>query len=286
MIRDNARKISYSHSAQSGLGRSFIRAIENATGRVGLIQRTAGYDTQLDEGQGFWEIMAARFGLSLDVIAGSLEDIPRAGPLILVANHPFGILDGLMMGLILSKRRSDFRIIANDIFLNSDDLSPAILPISYDASKAALRLNIQTRKAAIEHLGEGGAIGIFPGGTVSTALKPSGIPLDPIWRSFTARMIAKSEASVVPLFFEGQTSRLFQIASHVHFNLRLGLLIHEFRKRIDQPVRVAIGKPIDRGALNTASKDSREMMDFLRRSTYELSSKPIDVKRYGFEFAK
>jgi putative hemolysin len=111
-----------------------------------------------------------------------------------------------------------------------------------------------------------------------------GLPLDPSWRAFTARMLSKSNASVVPIYFDGQTSRLFQIASHLHSTLRLGLLIKEFRKCVDTPVRVAIGNPIDPAELSARAKDAREMMDFLRRSTYELSPKPLDAARYGHEF--
>jgi putative hemolysin len=77
---------------------------------------------------------------------------------------------------------------------------------------------------------------------VSTAAKPFGQPMDPGWRSFTAKMVAKSEATVVPVFFEGANSRLFQIASHLHTTLRMALLIKEFRSRIDEPVRVVIGR--------------------------------------------
>ena len=97
-------------------------------------------------------------------------------------------------------------------------------------------------------------------------------------------MISKSNATVVPIYFEGQNSRMFQFASHLHSTLRLGLLIKEFRKRVDRPVRLAVGNPIDPAQLDARSKDAREMMDFLRRSTYELSSKPLDTMRYGYEF--
>ena len=88
-----------------------------------------------------------------------------------------------------------------------------------------LDLNIQTRISALNFLYSGGAVGIFPGGTVSTSTTPFGVPMDPSWRSFTAKMITKSGARVVPIFFEGHNSRTFQLASHIHNNLRLGLLM-------------------------------------------------------------
>ncbi|MDX1743340.1 MAG: acyltransferase, partial [Ruegeria sp.] len=130
----------------------------------------------------------------------------------------------------------------------------------------------------------GGAIGIFPGGTVSTAVKPFSHPMDPGWRGFTARMVAKSNATVVPVFFDGHTSRLFQIASHLHNTLRMGLLLKEFKKRVDTPVRVVIGDPIKRDVLDPLAKDTRKMMDFLRKATYELSPTPLKSYDYGYEF--
>lgn len=282
--REVTREISYAHSAETRGGRAMIRVMENATGRIGLIKRAAGYETEVAQGRDFWEVMKERYGLSLEVIGGSLDNIPRSGPLITIANHPYGILDGLMMGHILSKTRGDFRILAHQVFRKAEDLNRIILPVSFDETKEAIKLNLNTRKTALDYLGQGGAIGIFPGGTVSTAETPFGQPLDPGWRGFTARMIAKSEASVVPIYFDGHTSRLFQVASHLHYTLRMGFLIREFKKRVDTPVRVAIGKPIERDVLDEKAKDTKGLMDFLRQRTYDLSPRPLPANGYGFEF--
>jgi len=279
-----ARDITYANSAQTRAGRVVIRTMENSTGRLGLIRRAKGYENDVANGHDFWGVMAGRYGLTLDVFSGALSNIPKTGPLILIANHPYGILDGFMMGLILARTRRDFKIMANTVFQKAETLNRTILPISFAQNKEAIQQNLQTRKASLEYLGTGGAIGVFPGGTVSTADKPMGLPLDPSWGAFTARMVSKSNATVVPIYFEGQNSRMFQIASHLHETLRLGLLIKEFRKRVDTPVRVAIAKPIDPAELRARSKDAREMMDFLRRSTYELSARPVAHDRYGLEF--
>ena len=282
--RHIARDITYAHSATTKGGRAVIRLIENTTGRVGLIKRADGYEREVAQGRDFWSVMVERYGLSLNVVGGSLDNIPRNGPLVLIANHPYGILDGLMMGHILSSTRGDFRILANSVFKKAEDLNKVLLPISFDETKEALALNIQTRKESLSYLAAGGAIGVFPGGTVSTAARPFSRPMDPGWRNFTARMVAKSNATVVPLYFDGHTSRLFQIASHLHSTLRLGLLIKEFRKRVDTPVDVVIGEPIGRDVLNTKGSDAKAMMDFLRKATYELSPSPFKTFEYGFEF--
>jgi len=282
--RHVARDITYAHSAETKSGRAMIRLMENTTGRLRLIKRADGYEREVADGRDFWDVLVERYGLSLDITGGTLANIPKTGPVILIANHPYGILDGLMMGHILSRTRGDFRILANHVFRKAEDLDRVILPISFEASKEAMRTNIETRKTALNYLGEGGAIGIFPGGTVSTGVKPFSHPMDPGWRGFTARMVAKSNATVVPVFFDGHTSRLFQIASHLHSTLRVGLLIKEFKKRVDMPVEVVVGDPIGRDVLDPLAKDSKAMMDFLRKATYELSPKPLKSYDYGFEF--
>ncbi|MBT3140673.1 acyltransferase [Phaeobacter gallaeciensis] len=279
-----ARDISYAHSAATTSGRTVIRLMENTTGRLGLIKRANGYEVDVAAGRDFWAVMVERYGLSLDVVGGALANIPLDGPVILIANHPYGILDGLMMGHILSQARGDFRILAHRVFRKAEDLNSVILPISFDQSKEAMQQNLETRKNALEYLGESGAIGIFPGGTVSTGVNPFAHPMDPGWRGFTARMVGKSNATVVPVFFEGHTSRLFQIASHMHSTLRMGLLLKEFKKRVDTPVKVVIGEPIGRDILDPLAKDSRKMMDFLRKATYELSPTPLKSYDYGFDF--
>lgn len=282
--KEVAREISYAHSATSRSGAALIRVMENVTGRLGLIRKALGYEHEVAQGRDFWEVMVERYRLSLDVMGGSLDNIPKDGPLILIANHPYGILDGLMMGHILSKTRGDFRILAHQVFRKAEDLKRVILPIAFDETKEAVKLNLETRKTALNYLNEGGAIGVFPGGTVSTSAKPFSRPMDPGWRSFTAKMVAKSNATVVPIYFDGHNSRMFQLASHLHYTLRMGLLIKEFRARVGTPVRVVIGQPIDLAEIAKRSKDTREMMDFLRKSTYALSPKPYASYDYGFEF--
>lgn len=278
------REISYAHSAKSKAGRALIRVLENTTGRIRMIKRAEGYEQEVAAGADFWDVMTERYGVSLEIIGGSLDDIPRVGPLIMIANHPYGILDGLMMGHMLSHTRGDFRILANAVFRKSEEINRILLPISFDQDKEAVAQNLATRKQALSYLADGGAIGIFPGGTVSTSSKPFSRAMDPAWRTFTAKLVSKSKAAVVPVFYEGSNSRLFQLASHAHPTLRLALLINEFKRRVDEPVRVVIGKPLPREEIDAHKTDPKAMMDFLRRKTYELSPKPLASLDYGYEF--
>lgn len=282
--RHVARDISYASSARSRSGRALIRVLENATGRLRLIRRADGYDREVAAGENFWNVMVERYGLSLDVVGGSLDNVPRSGPLVVIANHPYGILDGLMLGHILARTRGDFRILANSVFRRAEELNRVILPVSFEETKEAQRQNIETRKECLRYLAAGGAIGVFPGGTVATAARPFGRPMDPGWRSFTAKMVTKSGAAVLPIFFEGHNSRLFQLASHLHYTLRMALLIKEFRARVDEPVRVVIGQPLAPERIAAHARDTRALMDFLRAQTYALSPYPINSADLGFEF--
>ena len=284
MKKEVARDISYSSSAKSKAGRAVIRSIENMTGRISLIKKAKDYENEVAAGRDFWEVILEKYNIRLNILGGSLENIPKKGPVVVVANHPYGILDGLMLGYILSTTRTDFRILAHRVFKKAQDLDKVILPINFDETRDGMAQNIETRKKAISYLSNGGCVGIFPGGTVSTSVKPFGKAMDPSWRKFTARLIAKSKAQVVPIYFEGSNSRLFQIASHLHYNLRMALLIKEFRRRTNDKVSVVVGEAFSEHKINEYKKSAEELMNFLRTETYKLS--PAKTKGFdkGFDF--
>jgi len=276
----------YSQTSQPLAKRLMISGIENFTARFKLIERMRRYE---DEGKmltepNIWKSVIKCYGISLELVNSSLSNIPKTGPLILVANHPYGILDSTIMGYILSCTRPEFRIIAHQIFMTSPQIRPFLLPIDFDNTKQALVANAKTRKDAVSALLGGSAIGVFPGGTVSTSAKLFSRPMDPRWRNFTARLILKSGATVVPMYFDGENSRLFQLASHAHSILRVSLLLREFEKRLDKSVRVVIGEPIAPGDIQEHAGNPHELMDFLRRCTYRLAPTPLDSFEYGYDF--
>ena len=229
------RDISYASSVASGAGRAVVHVVENTTGRMRLIRRAKGYEEEVAAGRDFWEVMVERYGLSLDVVGGSLENIPKDGPLIVVANHPYGILDGLMLGHILSLVRGDFRILANRVFRKAKELDKVILPISFDETKEAVSLNISTRKEALRYLSSGGTIGIFPGGTVATSAKPFSRAMDPSWRTFTAKMISRSG--------RGSRSNLFRRNKFAAFSGGQPPAFHAPHGSFDQGVQKPRGWP-------------------------------------------
>ena len=110
------REISYSFSAKGRAAKTLIKTIENISGRPRLLKLARGYEDEVEAGRSFWEVMQERYGISMEFPLGGLENIPTEGPLVLIANHPYGILDGLAMGRILSVTRGEFKIIAHVIF--------------------------------------------------------------------------------------------------------------------------------------------------------------------------
>ncbi len=112
---------------------------------------------------------------------------------------------------------------------------------------------------------------------MSTAAKPFSQPMDPGWRNFTAKMIAKSEATVVPIFFHGHNSRLFQLASPRARQPAPRPADQGIPARIDEPVRIVVGKPLPATELAALRSDPRALMEYLRRATYALSPEPLQV---------
>ena len=170
-----------------------------------------------------------------------------------------------------------------EMFRKAEDLDRVILPVNFDETREAAKQNLETRKEALRFLKAGGAIGIFPGGTVSTSAKPFSRAMDPSWRTFTAKMIQRSDAVVIPLYFHGSNSRLFQLASHMHYTLRMALLIREFRRRIRKDVPIVVGEPISKEAM-AQYENPRDLMRFLREETYKLSPTPLKDFENGFEY--
>ena len=192
-----------------------------------------------------------------------IKKIPKDGPLIIIANHPFGIVDGMIMCDIAARVRGDFKILINSVLCVDEDLNNHFLPVDFDQTKEAIKTNIATKQKATEAIKDGIPLVIFPSGHVSTADRFGfGKVVDAPWTTFAAKLIKESNATVVPIFFRGQNSRLFHVASHISMAFRSALLLNEARKRFGKTVEIEIGDPIP-WQENEAFTKRKDLTDFL-----------------------
>lgn len=267
---DKVDTFSYASPEDPVFRRWVIRAIEVMTGQPKLKRLYLENQTSPVPGESFWDAAVRMLNLKVEFNREALGNIPKTGPCVIVANHPFGVLDGILICWLIAQVRTDFKVLTNALLYRAEEVRPFLLPIDFEETKAAMETNLKSRAESKQLLEAGGALVIFPGGTVSTVKKPfDRVAEDPEWKTFTARMIVQGKAPVVPVFFSGQNSRLFQICSHVSMTLRLSLLFKEVHDRIGKTLRLTIGRRIEHAEL-AAMKDRKELMDFLRTQTYAL----------------
>ena len=267
---DSDDDFSYAAPDDPRLKRFVIRLIERMTGQPYLKWL---YDDHRDhpiEGETFWEAAVRRLELNVVYDEARLRALPKHGSVVVVSNHPFGVLDGIVLCYLISRVRPDFRVLINSVLYRAEEIRPFLLPIDFAETDEAVKTNLKSRAEAKNHLMKGGCLVVFPAGGVSTTPKFwDRRAVDAQWKTFTARLISQSKAPVVPVYFAGQNSRLFQLVSHISMTLRLSLLFKEVHDRIGSEVHVRIGDvmPYDRLRRFT---DRYQFMDYLKRSTYAL----------------
>jgi putative hemolysin len=266
---------SYADDNMPVLERHMVRAIEALTGQPRLARLYRDYQEQDVGLEDFWTAAIRRLALDVCCDESKLNEFPRAGPVVVVANHPYGVLDGIVLGWLASRIRSDFRILTNAVLYRAPEVRPWLLPIDFSATPEALRTNLASRKAAHKHLAEGGAVLVFPAGGVSTSPDRLGRrgAQDAPWQPFVGQLLQRHRAPVMPVYFHGQNSRMFQIASHLSLTLRLSLIFKEVCDRMGTTVEVAIGSLIPFEALEPL-QDRLAMATELRRITYDLGKSP------------
>ena len=234
--------LTYAQPDDPWVVRQMIMGIENLFGRRN-VQRL--YDTlksQPFELVRFFEDAIAVTKIEVRYDSAQLEKIPLTGPLVMVANHPFGVMDGTILCHLAAKVRGDFRILINALLCRDKDLAPHFLPVDFSPSKAAMKNNVAMGRRAREAMAEDIPVLIFPSGFVSTAGKfGTGRAVDAPWTTFAAKLISDARANVVPIFFHGQNSRAFHIASHLSECLRMAFLIREAKARFGTRFDVTIG---------------------------------------------
>ncbi|HEX5278721.1 MAG TPA: lysophospholipid acyltransferase family protein [Micropepsaceae bacterium] len=269
---------SYATAEDPALKRLLIRAIEGMTGRPYLKQLYDDHRANPVAGENFWAAALQRLELTLNYNEQALAGMPKTGSLVIVANHPFGVLDGVIISYLISRVRSDFLVLTNAVLYQAEEIRQHLLPIDFAETKEALSTNLKTANAAKAHLVHGGCLVIFPAGGASTTPTPwSREAVDAEWKNFTSRLIIGAKCPVLPVFFAGQNSRLFQIASHISLTLRLSLFFKEVYDKIGSTIHLRIGETIP--FKDMAGLDRIQLMEFLRKKTYALGAGlPRDVR--------
>ena len=239
--------LTYAQPDDPWLVRRMILGIENLFGRR-KVQRL--YDTLKSrpfELKRFFEDAIAVTNIDLRYDRAQLEKIPATGPLVMVANHPFGVMDGTILCHLAPRREATFIQLMP---LPDEDLAPHLLPVDFSPGKAAMKNNVAMGRRAREAMAEDIPVLIFPSGFVSTAGRlGTGRAIDAPWTTFAAKLISDARANVVPIFFHGQNSRAFHVASHLSESLRMAFLIREAKARFGTRFDVTIGDtlPYDSG---------------------------------------
>ena len=275
MVLDPAEPLdtfSYAAPDDPRLKRFVIRAIEKIRGQPYLKWLYDDHVNNPVPGESFWDSAVRRLELKIAVNREGLNGLPRTGPLVVVSNHPFGVLDGIVICQLIARVRQDFRVLINSVLYRAEEVRPYLLPIDFAETEEAVKTNLKTRAEAKTHLMKGGCLIVFPAGGVSTT--PSvwhKRAIDADWKTFTARLIAQAKSAVAPVYFAGQNSRMFQLASHISMTLRLSLLFKEVHDRIGSEIHVRIGAAVPFDKLGTID-DRHAFMAHLKRMTYDLGS--------------
>ncbi|MDW4500536.1 lysophospholipid acyltransferase family protein [Sulfitobacter sp. D35] len=268
------RSLSYASTFDDPIKSSIIRMIEIFTGKITILRLIREFERRgAPQGQAFWRAALDTMGIDLGTPREQLDRIPKEGPVVVVANHPHGMVDGMIFADLIGRVRPDYRILTRSLLTAIDEVAGSyMIPVPFPHDPDAQRKYIEMRNKAMTHLKEGGVVALFPSGVVASSDTYFGPAIEREWNVFTAKMIRRSGATVVPMKFPGQNSRAYQIANKVSPLLRQGLLLHEIVHSLNKPQAPVVGHPLTQAQVDRWADDPRGFMAWLREHTLALES--------------
>ncbi|MEK9734171.1 MAG: lysophospholipid acyltransferase family protein [Paracoccaceae bacterium] len=269
------RKLSYANTFENPLQRITIQTIELLTARLRILRRIRKFEAQgVPFGQPFWKQALDTMGIKLLTPAEQIARIPKDGPIVVTSNHPHGLVDGMILGELIGQVRTDYKILTRSLLTGVAEIDQFMIPVPFPHEPDALEKNLWMRKQAMDHLKNGGIVAVFPSGSVAASQTMFGPVIEREWNPFTSKMIQRSNAEVLPIFFPGSNSRLYQIANQISATLRQGLLLYEIAHAFNKPQSPVIGHVISRDKISKWSDNPRGFMSWLREETLRLRTHP------------
>src|SRR5580692_10439218 len=217
-------------------------------------------------GFGFGNLLAA-MRVELRVDSANIARVPTSGPVVVVANHPFGMLDGAVLATLLTRVRPDVKVMTNYLLRDVPELAEHCIFVDPFQAGQSADLNRRALREAMAWLRRGGMLAIFPAGEVSHWQFPQGEIADPVWGDTAARLIRRTGAAALPVYFCGRNSVGFHVVGMIHPRLRTAFLLQEFLRQEGRTVEVRVGGEIPGDSI-TAMSDDREAIEYLRWRTY------------------
>jgi putative hemolysin len=266
------RSLTYANSFDSKLTSIIIRTMEWMTGKLAIVGMIRKFEKRgAPTGQAFWRAALDTMGIPLLTPDEEIAHIPLVGPVVVVANHPHGLVDGMILADLIGRRRSDYKILTRALLTGIDEVAASyMISVPFPHEPDAQRKSVEMRANSMAHLKEDGLISVFPSGVVASSDTMFGPAVEREWNVFTAQMIRRSGATVVPIFFPGSNSRLYQIANRISSTLRQGLLLHEVVHSCNRPQKPVVGAPISAERMKMLENDPRGFMEWLREHTLSL----------------
>ena len=267
------RKLSYANTFTNPIQRNIIKSLEFLTGKLYLLRKVRQFEKMgIPVGQPFWKQALDLLGINLLTKQSEISKIPKEGSLVITANHPHGLVDGMVLAELIGKVRTDYKILTRSLLTGVKQIDQFMIPVPFDHEENALKKSLEMRKKAMDHLEKGGVVVVFPSGKVASSETMFGNVVEGEWNPFTAKLIQKSGANVLPIFFPGANSRIYQIANQISATLRQGLLIYEVVHAMNKPQKPLVGDLIKQNELSSWKNDPRGFMRWLRGKTLELGS--------------